>query len=254
LSNIYAGSYSVTVSDLNGCTIIESISVSDAGAGIVSFINITNNACFGDTNGIATAIMTGGVAPFSYLWDISVTIQNDSTAINLGEGTYSVEVTDNNGCVSTETVNIIDSTLIVASFVSDSINCFAGNDGEIIVSANGGAGNFSYQWDANTGNQIGDTANNLLANIFYNVTITDNNNCVLVDSMILFEPTQLISQISDSSYVSCYESSDGYAIAYAYGGTGNYSYIWNDIFSTLNDTLQNISAGIYSVTFFYPCV
>lgn len=99
------GSYSVTVTDSKGCTEIIPITITTATSPVVTIVNKKDVSCFGLSDGSATALASAGSPPFNYSWN-TVPAQNSATASNLPTGNYMVTVTDNNGCITTASVQI----------------------------------------------------------------------------------------------------------------------------------------------------
>jgi gliding motility-associated-like protein len=120
-TGLLQGSYSVTVTDANGCTSITSASVS-AGQTIVLSASYSDAAC-GQNNGTATVSAFAGTSPYTYLWDDN-NMQDSSVAVNLAAGTYSVTVTDVNGCNNITSVTIVDTANVYAAFTADIITGF----------------------------------------------------------------------------------------------------------------------------------
>lgn len=101
-----AGSYTVTVTDANGCVMLStSVTISEPTAISVN-ANATDVTCAGCTDGSLSAVASGGAAPYSYMW----TPGNYATDVvyNVAAGTYTVVITDDNGCTATETVSVVD--------------------------------------------------------------------------------------------------------------------------------------------------
>lgn len=146
ITGLCVGTYTVTITDGNGCTNIDNVIV--GGPSVVT-PNATsvNVACKGDNNGSATAAPTGGVAPYSYLWS-DAGGSTTATAVGLSPGTYTVTVTDNTTCTGTQSVTITEpATLLSASItVNSTVTCIGNTDG--IITANGIGGNspYTYLW------------------------------------------------------------------------------------------------------------
>jgi hypothetical protein len=108
VSGLMADTYTVTVTDGNGCPYIDSVTVTEPTALAVSVSSVADT---NDLNiGTATATVSGGTAPYTYAWDAAAGSATTATATGIGFGSYSVTVTDNNGCVVTEAINV-DSVL-----------------------------------------------------------------------------------------------------------------------------------------------
>ncbi len=171
-SNLCAGGYNVTVVDANGCTTTNNVAV-NADAGITATSAAVDVACFGAATGSASIIQTNGVLPLSYAWSNG----NSSAIINgLTAGSYSVIITDANGCTATATSNVSQpaSALTATTSSTDPTNA-QGNNGSITVNATGGTAPYTYNWSG-IGNNLPNTQSNLSAGT-YVITVTDANGC-----------------------------------------------------------------------------
>lgn len=141
-----------------------------------SILVISELLCEYDTNGVLYSSASGGTAPYSYFWSTG-----DSLAAcgNLGEGTYSVTVTDNNGCTGTADFSLIALSHLQASIDTIiNVTCEGGSDGHASVMAIGGAMTYAYSWsNGNSGPQATSLIEGLVA-----VTVTDANSCMDMDS------------------------------------------------------------------------
>ena len=99
--------------------------------------------CFGDANGSATVLPTGGTAPYSYVWNTGDTTQ---TANNLPAGLYQYTTTDKNNCVDQDTISVSQPNQLVATATQANVSCFGANDGQIIVNTpTGGTAPYQYR-------------------------------------------------------------------------------------------------------------
>src|SRR5690606_2840199 len=108
-----------------------------------------NVACFGGNDGSAMVTVSGGSAPYTYLWN-DTNAQTTATATGLEAGTYTVTVTDANNCTTTTNVTIAEPTLLEASIALTNVvnvSCFDGNDGEATVTVTGGTAPYTYLWN-----------------------------------------------------------------------------------------------------------
>ena len=132
-------------------------------------VSAANNvSCNGGTDGIATAVASGGTPTYGFQWSASAGSQTTATANNLQAGTHTVIVTDANGCIITGSVTITEpSALSLTTAVGANVSCNGGSDGQATITVTGGTpdatGNYQYQWSTSAGNQITATANNLPA-------------------------------------------------------------------------------------------
>lgn len=170
-SNLSSGTYTVFITDANGCTQTSSFTVNPSSAPTVTLQSQTNLLCNNSTNGDATVNVTGGSGPYTYSWSPSG--GNGSTASGLGVGTYTCTVTDANSCPVTQVVTITAPPALVESTSNTNASC-ANNDGTASVTVTGGTGPYTYSWSPSGG--TGTTASGLSANI-YTCTVTDANGC-----------------------------------------------------------------------------
>jgi gliding motility-associated-like protein len=178
-TNIAAGSYSVVVADANGCSQTVNFIVSSIGGPTVTVANVEGVSCLGDSDGTATAVATGGNAPFTYQW--TPTGGTAATATGLSAGNYSVLVTDDLGCIGTADVTISSPAAINVTGIVTDAGCGT-NDGQIAANASGGTGTFTYLWTP--GGQTTSTITGL-AGGNYSVTATDGNGCTATENYVV---------------------------------------------------------------------
>ena len=236
ISNLTAGVYSCTVSDANNCQLFISDTVKNNASNLSYSTIITNEICSNSQGSIDLSV-TGGSPQYSFNWNTGAITEDLS---NLSAGNYTCTITDNNGCLSNITATVSNNTTFNVSGQTTDENC--GNQlGQINLTVTGTSGNVTYIWNT------GDTIQNLdsLPAGNYSVTVTDDQSCSDVNNFTINNNTgnlQLTQSISDDF---CNNSQGAIDITLT-GGSGNYTYIWNN-----NDTTQDISglsSGNYSVT------
>jgi len=236
-NNLTAGTYSVVVTDANGCTFSTSVTITEPTALTISMSN-TNVSCNGGNNGTATATVTGGVAPYTYVWSNTA---GTSTASGLAAGTYSVVVTDANGCTITGSVTVTEPTALQESTTSTNVTCNGGDNGTGTIIVSGGTAPYTYLWSNGNMNAY---ANGLPAGS-YAVTATDANGCTIVGHVTITQPTAISISISKTT-ITCFGGSNGTATASVTGGVAPYTYLWSSNETTAS--ISNKSAGNYTVT------
>lgn len=218
-----------------------------------SITTTVNNhvSCNGGNDGSATVSATTGTAPFSYYWTGGAA---SATASNLTAGTYTVTVTDANGCVSTASVTITEPAELVASASYNDATCSTGTDGSASVSVTGGTAPYSYSWSNNeTTASISD-----LSPGTYSVTVTDANGCQETASVTITRPA--CCNVTAAGSIGNGQSNCGpfnpnaiTNVASPSGGLGNIEYIW--LSSTVNvpntsgNPYWNIISGATSATY-----
>jgi hypothetical protein len=237
-SGLTAGNYTVTVTDANGCTATRTFIITQPSA-ISTSGTQTNISCNSGSNGSATVTATGGTGLYTYSWFPSRGIA--ATATGLSAGSYTVIVTDANGCTATRTYAITQPSAISTSASQTNVSCNGGTNGSATVSASGGTPGYTYSWSPSGGTAA--TASGLTAGT-YTVTITDANTCETTQSFTISQPNTLSATTSQTD-VLCNGGATGTASVVASGGTGTYSYLWSPSGGTAA-TATGLTAGNYS--------
>jgi hypothetical protein len=237
ITNLGAGTYSVVVTDANGCQDAASATIIEVPE-LNVVVNATEIICGTEDTGSANVTVGGGLPPYTYMWS---TGSSQTFVEDLEDGTYSVVVTDANGCTGFAefAISIIDDFAI--SVVPRDVLCFGGNDGSILVTASGGTGPYTYAWNNGmSGMEIID-----LTVGSYTVTVTEGNDCVIVETIVINQPPLLTIGVTGSN-PDCFGGSSGTTSAFANGGTMPYTFTWSNEEDTPG--LIDIPAGTYSVT------
>ncbi|MEO5642874.1 MAG: choice-of-anchor L domain-containing protein [Bacteroidia bacterium] len=237
-TGLNAGTYTVTITDANGCSRTQPVTITQPTALSVSAAN-TAVSCSGN-DGTATATPTGGTAGYTYSWAPSG--GNAATATGLAPGSYTVTVTDANGCVSTQSTTLTQSNSLTSTTTQTNIACFGNANGSATATPIGGTAPFTYAWSPSGGTNA--TANNLAAGS-YTVTVTDNTGCVGTASLTITQPA-VLSATSTSVNNLCFGGSNGSATVIPAGGTPAYTYLWAPSGGT-NATATGLAAGTYTV-------
>ncbi|MBL4653961.1 MAG: T9SS type A sorting domain-containing protein [Flavobacteriales bacterium] len=239
-TGLMAGSHDVTVSDINGCVIMATVTVTEPIAISVA-VTVTDAAC-GGTDGTATAVTANGTTPYTYSWNIPGT---DMIITGLPAGFYSADVTDVNGCMASgsSALSNVNAPTVTTAVITD-VTCSGGSDGSAMVSATGGTGtNYTYMWD-DVMNQTTATATGLSAGD-YGVGVVDGAGCVALASVTVTEPDAIVINLTAMN-VSCNADSDGAVTSMVSGGTTPYSYMWDG--GSTDMMISGLATGGYGLT------
>jgi len=241
-SNLAAGTYSVLVTDNGSCkaTYIASVSQPPTIAATTSVV--TAPTC-GNFDGKATANVSGGTSPYTYLWSNSSS-QTTQTATGLGAGTRTVTVTDSKGCSTHAISSLSNSNSPQIGATVNNVTCNGAGNGSIVLNVTGGNGNYLYTWSSNV--LVGQGTDNAtsLSPGSYIVTVEDAAHCFSFNSYNITEPAVLTTSVSNTG-ATC-GNTDGTATALASGGNIPYSYLWTGGQTT--QTAVGLALGSRTVT------
>jgi len=245
-TGLKAGTYTVTITDENTCSLPKQVTITEPNAIITSVTSKTDVLCFGNNTGSATVSASGGTGFLNYSWN-TVPIQTTATATGLVAGNYTLTVTDANSCQKIQDVTINQPSAVLSSIISNStdVSCLGGKDGTASTSVIGGTAPYSYSWNT-IPVQILATATGLKAGN-YTVTISDGNSCITSASVTINEPLGITTNITKTD-VLCSGNSTGSATVTANGGTPPYSYSWNTTPIQTSNVALNLPLGTYTAT------
>jgi|GEM_PF-3402010 len=235
-TGLTAGTYTVVVTDNKGCTATATKTIAQPTA-LTAVATNTNVSCNGGTNGTVDLTVAGGTTPYTYAWNNGGTTQDIS---DLTAGTYSVVVTDGNGCTATASKTITQPSAITATTSFTNALCYGCANGTASVAATGGTAPYTYVWSngATTASVSG-----LIAGT-YTVTVKDAHNCTVVKNITITQPS-VFSASASGTGVSCNGGNNGTATVSVSGGTTPYTYAWSNGATTVS--LTGLTAGTYSV-------
>ncbi|MFM9985629.1 MAG: M43 family zinc metalloprotease [Flavobacteriales bacterium] len=235
-NNLAAGTYTVTATDANGCTATQQFVLTNPSA-ITITGTATNATCNATNNGSIVVSATGGTGNKTFSWSNGAT---GATVSNLAAGGYTVTATDANGCIKTQSFTITSPAAIAVTGTVTNVNCNGQSNGNIVATATGGAGGFSYSW--NTG-ATGATLSNAAAGN-YSVVAADVNGCTKTQSFTITAPSILATNLTHAD-IGCGMTVGSAQVAPA-GGTSPYSVSWSN--GATGTSISNLVAGNYSVT------
>lgn len=239
-TGLVTGTYSVTVSDTNACSTIITATVTQAVSPITAASDVMNVSCFGGSNGEIDLTPTGGTLPYNFDWGNGITSEDRT---GLSAGTYSVTVTDANGCA---VINIpVSQPVSALSGIASTtpVSCFDGSNGTIDLTPAGGTAPYSFDWGSGvtTEDRTGLSAG------AYPVTITDTNGCTTTVTPIVNQAAPITSSfVVTTCYVYTWNAVD-------YTTSGSYTQLFTaangcDSTVTLNLTIHNSTIGTLNQT------
>jgi len=237
ITDLEAGTYTVTVTDANGCFGIMDFTVETPPPFIYS-ATYQDTICANDINTDISFMVSGGSPPYTYLWNTGST--ND-TIFGVGPGLYSIEITDSLECTILDTFVIDSLPLIEFQFETTDAGCNGEQNGSIDLTINTGLAPFTILW---SNDSISEDLIDIAAG-WYSITLTDSYGCTINDSVHLNENSG-IEVIEIVNAVNCRGEDDGSILLEISEGQSPYAISWSNGEETA--TIENLSPGFYEVT------
>ncbi len=239
LSAIPAGTYTVSVADSNGCVVSGSINVVQPASPLSVNATLGNVSCYQGSDGFADITIQGGSVPYLYQWSNGATSQD---IINVQQGSYSVTITDNNNCSIQASYVITQpaSGMVLSGSVQD-VTCFAGTNGAVDISVNGGYPPYSYNWSNNTSSE---DVSSLSAGQ-YIVQVGDTSGCIVSDTFQVNQPLTPISINVAITTVACFGDATGAINLTTSGGSPGYTFNWSN--AAITEDIQSLPTGNYTI-------
>ncbi|MEP6794143.1 MAG: T9SS type A sorting domain-containing protein [Saprospiraceae bacterium] len=238
ISGLGAGTFTVTASDSHGCMFIKVYTITQPQAFVISILQLTQNVCFGNSTADLTSSTTGGTSPYAFSWSNGVNGSNNS---NLPAGTYTLTVTDDHGCTSSNSTIIIDPAQVTVSVSTTDQTGVGLNDGTATANPSGGTGAFTYLWS-------NDSTTAIISGLppgMYSVTVADTNACSISGSGQV-DPFGCLLDLQLGTDVIICEGDTALVLPFISGETGNVSYLWSD--GSTGDSLLVAHSGEYCLT------
>ncbi|WP_421796249.1 gliding motility-associated C-terminal domain-containing protein [Haliscomenobacter sp.] len=254
ITGLSAGQYRIVLRDQNGCVDSCLLSITEPVCAIsANIITVKSILCNGDNNGVLTASVRNGQAPYTYRWSNGAGSIARDTLKNLGPGTYTLILTDNLGCADTAQINLTQPSPIVANcqVISD-VTTVGGRDGGAKLKYTGGTGTIALDWG---GSQPGSVTASGRDSISlgslppgtYSPNFIDVNGCRTSCSFTVREPVCNLQASLSTKAPACQGEANGQVIAIPTAGVAPYSFQWSNG-GPNKDTLSNLAAGNYQVT------
>lgn len=239
IEKVQAGRYGVEIKDANGCLHALEAEITQPTQLGLRIDTLENILCYGELKGAIDLSVRGGVEPYEFSWSNGATTEDIS---GVPAGSYTVTVIDAQGCLQTISANIVQPAPLQAQIADEKhLACFGDSNGGIFINVKGGVTPYTFNWSNNATTQ---NVENLVAGV-YSVTIVDANGCSQQLSTEITEPEKLVSSLTDSKDVSCFNGVDGEVNITVNGGTTPYKYNWSND-SKFQD-LIGVVAGNYNV-------
>ncbi|APG64711.1 hypothetical protein LPB136_04755 [Tenacibaculum todarodis] len=263
VSGLLPGDYTVTVTDENDCTAMDTVTINAINCTISLEATFTEIFCNGESS-TATATVSNGTAPFTYTWkDASGTTLQTTTASNnttdqltgLLAGVYTVSIIDSQACPTNKTITITEPNLLSLGAAINPVSCKNGNDGSIELTVTGGTLDYTYSWTGPNGFTSSNKNLISLEDGTYNVVVTDSKGCTANLSREITEPDAIVevSISTNMANVVCFGDTTGQLTASTTGGTvgssSDYTYSWTgpNGFTATTAVISNLGAGNYIV-------
>ncbi len=221
-SGLTAGIYTVIITDHNGCSVNQTVTIAQPLAPLTDSITVNSNVnCTGMATGAATANPAGGTSPYSFSWSSGQTTASISGLI---AGNYTVTLTDQNGCTTSQTVTISQphGALYTNITLVSPVNCFGTATGSALAQPGGGTSPYTYSWNNGLTTP---TISGLPAGI-YTVYVTDHHGCGTIKTIAITQPSAPLTA-NDSTVASTCMKQNGSITVFVNGGTPGLGYTFN---------------------------
>lgn len=243
ITGLIAGTYTITVTDNNGCTVDSTFTVDEPNQ-IAITAAITDVSCNSGNDGAIDLTITGGTTPYDdYDWNAGTFDTEDISGLTAGNYIFTIE--DDNGCIEDTIFSITEPTPISFNAVLTDVTCNGGTNGAIDLTTSGGTTPYvTYSW--NSGAFTTEDISGLTLGT-YTVQVTDNAGCTEDSTFTISQPTP-VTVTGVTSHISCHDSTNGAIDISMTGGSGNYAvFNWNGgAFNT--EDISDVPAGNYFVT------
>jgi gliding motility-associated-like protein len=249
-----AGTYSLTITDINGCTFTRAnLATLDEPSPLVSVLTATHVTCFGGEDGTITVTSSGGTSPYEYsiAGDITDTYQSIPTFSSLGSGTFTVWTRDDNFCVISNDITLLqpDSIAIAAGTVSGSILCYGDSTVDITIGqVTGGTAPYSYSINGGIDYFPSPDFFNLPAGD-YQTVVRDARGCPQLGELhqISQPPLLRIDDLQRTDVTSCFDALEGRILIFTEGGTGTITYTLDGTVSNTTGDFPDLPGGTHRV-------
>jgi gliding motility-associated-like protein len=250
LNALSVGSYKVTVTGSDGCSVDSSVQVLNPDPFKLSDTKTFEPTCVGKADGRIVITPAGGTAPYKITWENST--QTGTSLINIGKGTYRFNLVDANNCPTfSQNIVLADAPeiLITMSGLTE-VSCYTGTqDGKATATASysdGKVGTFDFEWSSGESQAASTSATAIkLRSNLNTLTVTDNNLCKKIESVNIPLPPVIFANATVKP-VTCFGLGDGVVDLAPTGGRGTFTFVWNT--GSTSSSIKNMKNGDYTVT------
>ncbi|MCS6934176.1 MAG: GEVED domain-containing protein [Chitinophagales bacterium] len=232
-----AGAYTLTITDVTGCTSTVSATITQPDQLMVMLDTIIHVKCNGQNNGSIEVDGMGGVGSYEYAWNNGVA---DDEIENLAAGTYIVTITDENNCSASFAFTVNQPSPLQVTVTGGNITCAGNNNGTATANVSGGTASYTFNWSTGASTP---SINGLSAGS-YSVTVLDANLCSATAGVTISSPAPLTASTTKTDQV--LGGMMGSVDLTVTGGTAPYLYSWSNGATTQD--LASVPSGTYNVT------
>jgi gliding motility-associated-like protein len=228
INDLFAGTYTLLVNDINGCEISRSFIVQE-NTPLSADTSLVSPLCFGSADGSIELQIEGGTQPISIEWTGPDAFSESGAIISdVSAGEYIWVVNDNNGCLLSDTIVLSDPEEILVDAIAADVTCFGFGDGIIDLQLSGGVPAYTVLWTGPNGYTSAEQDISNLIPGTYQYVVSDSNECLHTGTIQIEEPAELLVNINNAVNPSCPDSFDGAIDIEIQGGVPDYSVIWTN--------------------------
>ena len=250
MANVGANTYTCLVTDANGCTSSQAVTITEPTALVMTASSFSNISCFGGSNGSISTTVNGGTPGYTYSW--TPTQPNSGVLGGLPAGSYALTVTDTKTCSITANFTILQPSALTSTYTSLPSTCGIAN-GSATISVGGGTPGYTINWNT-APPQVGTIATSMAPGSWLGV-ITDSKGCTLTQSVSVSSAASPTITGFVTGQPKCFGMSNGSITVNYAGGTSPYTVSWSAPISVvapgltaLSHSVSGVTAGAYAAT------